>query len=153
MTTDATCPICTISAAASMPLGGRWRLRRHPDPSPVAGWAILDLARHVATLDELTGEESEELGRLLVEVSAAVREATGCARVYLLSFAEAARHVHLHLVPRHEREEETRGWSVADHYRAVAAGTRSPADPARCAAAFAEIARRLPATRSRGSGG
>lgn len=153
MTTDASCPICAIPAAGAMPLGRWWRVRRHPDPSPVAGWTILDLARHAATLDGLTVEESAELGRLLVEVSAAVREATGCGRVYLLSFAEAARHVHLHLVPRHESEEATKGWSVADHYRAVATGARSPAEPARCEQAFREIARRLAARHDHGSPG
>ena len=123
------CPICTEIAGgpgdeiASSP---RWRLRLHASPSPLAGWAILDLRRHAATLDLLEPEEAAELGPWVVRATAAIRGATGCTRVYLLGFAEAVPHVHLHLAPRHGDDPETASWQVADLYRAVAAG-RSPA--------------------------
>ena len=127
------CPICALERGAAEALGGArgWSLRHHPAPAPLAGWVIVDLRRHAATMDELTAEEAAELGPLLVRTCAAIREATGCERVYVLSFAEAARHVHLHLVPRHAGDAATEGWAIADHYRAVASGNAAPALEAR----------------------
>jgi len=116
-----------------------WALRAHPDPVPIAGWTIIDLKRHAESWSSLHDDESRELGVLLRNACAAIQAATGCARVYVLSFAEVVRHVHLHLVPRHDDEPESTGWSVADLYRAVAAGERAPADQAACEQIMARI--------------
>ena len=56
------CPICT-SLDAGNDQGEilrlrEFRIRRHPSPSPIAGWTIVDLVRHAATLDELSGDEA-----------------------------------------------------------------------------------------------
>ncbi len=118
-----------------------WRLRAHPSPAPVAGWCILDLVRPAATLDELSPEESRELGVLLSAVTAAMRRATGCQRAYVFSFAEALRQVHLHVAPRHESDPRTQGWAVADLYREVQSGRVAPADPAAHEKTFAMIAK------------
>ena len=146
------CPICRsirsdeeglAGAARADPcellrIGG-FRLRRHASPSPVAGWTIVDLVRHAATLDELSEQEASELGRLVARTVGAIRAATGCDRVYVLSFAEAARHVHVHLAPRHEAGPRTGAWAIADLYRAVAAGEIPAADEAACAEASRAI--------------
>ena len=145
-----TCPICrSILAgdAGSEPdellrtVG--FRLRRHAPPVPIAGWTIIDLLRHAATLDELSEGEAAELGRLVADATRAIRAVTGCERVYMLAFAEAARHVHVHLVPRHEHDPRTAGWAIADLYRGVASGEVAAADEAACLAAAAAIAAAL----------
>lgn len=137
------CPICTSLDAGDDPAeilrSGGFRIRRHPSPSPIAGWTIIDLVRHVATLDELSPDEAGELGRLVARAVGAIRSATGCDRVYVLSFAEVARHVHVHLAPRHETDPRTAGWAIADLYRAVAAGEIAAADQAACAEASRAI--------------
>ncbi len=58
--------------------------------------------RHVEALDELTAAEVAVLGSLLHAASAALRATVGCAKTYVMLFAEHPRyaHVHLHVVPR-----------------------------------------------------
>jgi diadenosine tetraphosphate (Ap4A) HIT family hydrolase len=41
--------------------------------------------------------------------------------VNAIAFGEVPLHLHLHLIPRHGADPATAAWSVADHYRAVAA--------------------------------
>ena len=83
------------------------------------------------------------MGVHLSRISRIVRRVTGCERVYVLSFAEVRRQVHLHLVPRHCEDPATAGWAVADHYRAVQQGRTSGAQPAESERAFAGIAKAL----------
>ena len=80
------------------------------------------------------------MGAHIRRVSAAIRAVTGCERVYLLAFAEAHRQVHVHLVPRHETDDSSKAWALADLYRAVAAGSRPPANAQESERAFAAIA-------------
>ena len=107
----------------------RWRLLRHLDPVPVAGWMMLATREHRAGLDALTAEESGELGEVLSEVARAVRLETGCDRTYLLSFNEAVPHLHLHVVPRHAGDARTTSWALADLYRATARREEAAIDP------------------------
>jgi len=131
----APCPVCrSIVDGFSAPIIGakHWLLRPHPAPSPIAGWSILDLRRHAEGWDALEAPEAAELGPVVRAASAAIRSITGCDRVYLLGFAEAVRHVHLHLVPRHGAEPRSTSWSVADLYREIAEGRSAPADVHHC---------------------
>jgi len=66
------------------------------------GWLVLIVHRHKASIDELTEGEAGELGQLLRRTSAALKEVTGCAKTYVLQFAEHPDHphVHFHVVPR-----------------------------------------------------
>jgi diadenosine tetraphosphate (Ap4A) HIT family hydrolase len=139
------CPLCrSIGTSGELPgeeLARRrhWRVRVHPSPAPLAGWVILDLLRHAEGIDALLPEEASELALLLVDAAAAVKAATGCDRVYLLAFAEAVPHLHLHLAPRHAADEGTRSWAISDRYRQVAEGVHPAANEASCAAAAARI--------------
>lgn len=137
------CPICRSldgeADSTEILRGGGFRVRRHPAPSPIAGWTIVDLVRHAATIDDLSEQEAGELGRMVARGVGAIRSATGCDRVYVLAFAEAARHVHVHLAPRHAGDPRTAGWAIADLYRSVAAGKVAPADEAACEAAARAI--------------
>ncbi len=66
------------------------------------GWLVLIARRHIAAIDEMTEAEALELGQLIRRTSLALKEATGCVKTYVVQFAEAAghSHVHFHIVPR-----------------------------------------------------
>lgn len=74
----------------------------HTYDSALPGWLVLVLRRHVTTLAELTDDEAAELGPLTKRASLALAEATGCAKTYLVQFAEHPNHphVHVHLIAR-----------------------------------------------------
>lgn len=128
----------------------RWLLMRHADPVPIAGWMMVAVRAHRAGLDELDATESRELGQVLAAVAAAVRAETGCERTYGITFNEAVRHLHLHIVPRHASDAGTTSWALADRYRLTARGEASAAIPGdaervaraiagRCATALAAL--------------
>jgi diadenosine tetraphosphate (Ap4A) HIT family hydrolase len=74
----------------------------HAYDSALPGWTVLVLRRHVEAIADLTPEESVELGRLITTVSQALGEVTHCTKTYVMQFAEAAEHphIHVHIVPR-----------------------------------------------------
>jgi diadenosine tetraphosphate (Ap4A) HIT family hydrolase len=82
-------------------LEGGWRVA-HAFNSTLPGWLVLVPMRHVTSMDELTAQESEEMGLLARKASIALREVTGCSKTYLMLFAEAEGfgHLHVHVVPR-----------------------------------------------------
>ena len=135
----APCGVCAIHADAAghgrweCHRGERWIVRHHPEPSPLVGWTFLCSARHVQGSADFTDAEAEGFGPAMRTVSRAVRDLTGCDRVYAIAFGQGAAHLHVHLVPRFDVEEGTRAWNVADWYRAVERGERPAADPERIA--------------------
>jgi diadenosine tetraphosphate (Ap4A) HIT family hydrolase len=132
-----TCPICQLHGAGvrhageEIGRGALWLLRHHPAPAPLAGWLLLDARRHLGGPLDFTDAEARAWGPAVRHASRLVRRLTGCDRVYLIAFGEGAPHLHLHLIPRFASDPASAAWSVADLYRAVAAGERPPADPAR----------------------
>lgn len=74
----------------------------HGYNTSLPGWLVLVTRRHITAIDELTDEEAAELGVLLRRTSAALRDITGCVKTYVMQFAEAEghSHVHFHIVPR-----------------------------------------------------
>ena len=74
----------------------------HSYNTALPGWLVLVARRHIGSLDELTDPEAVELGRLIRRTSCALKEVTGCIKTYVIQFAEAAehRHVHFHIIPR-----------------------------------------------------
>jgi diadenosine tetraphosphate (Ap4A) HIT family hydrolase len=117
---------------------GRWLLRHHPLPAPLPGWLLLDSVRHLGGPADFQAEEALAFGPMLQRASALVRRLSGCDRVYAIAFGEGARHLHVHLIPRHGRDPDSESWKVADLYRAMTAGQRPPADPQ----AVAELVKR-----------
>ncbi|MEV3858241.1 HIT family protein [Streptomyces sp. NPDC050095] len=81
-----------------------WRVA-HAYNSALPGWLVLLPRRHVTAVHELTDAEAATLGRWQVGLSRALRDVTGCAKTYVVQFAEAEgfAHVHFHVVPRTER--------------------------------------------------
>jgi diadenosine tetraphosphate (Ap4A) HIT family hydrolase len=74
----------------------------HELDSSLAGWLVVFPIRHVEAMDELTDEECLVAGRMLRDVSRALKSVTGCVKTYVALFAEApgCHHLHFHVVPR-----------------------------------------------------
>ena len=68
----------------------------------IEGWIVLVLRRHAASLAELEDGEAAELGPLVRNVSRALTAVVECEKTYVVQFAEAPghNHVHVHLIPR-----------------------------------------------------
>lgn len=66
------------------------------------GWLVLVLRRHAEAIADLSPDEAQELGVLILQVSQALQKQTGCLKTYVMQFAESASHphVHFHVVPR-----------------------------------------------------
>ncbi len=74
----------------------------HAYPTSLRGWLVIVCRRHIAAIDELTEAEAVELGSLIRQTSVALKQHTGCLKTYVMQFAEAPthQHVHFHIVPR-----------------------------------------------------
>ena len=74
----------------------------HSYNTALLGWTVLVMRRHITAIDEMTESEAAELGQLIRQVSVALKETTGCLKTYVVQFAEAAEHphVHFHVIPR-----------------------------------------------------
>jgi diadenosine tetraphosphate (Ap4A) HIT family hydrolase len=74
----------------------------HAYNTSLPGWIVLVVRRHMTAIDEMTDEEASEMGKLIRQISVALKEVTGCVKTYVIQFAEAADHphVHFHIVPR-----------------------------------------------------
>ena len=87
----------------------------HSYNTALPGWLVLVARRHIEAVAELLPEESVELGLLLTATSQALAAVTGCVKTYVVQFAEAAEHphVHVHIVPRmHDQPNRYRGPNV-----------------------------------------
>ncbi|MET8120883.1 HIT family protein [Micromonospora sp. NPDC005189] len=78
-----------------------WRAA-HAFDSALPGWLVLVPRRHVTSIADLTDAEAASLGTWQVRLSRALGAVTGCAKTYLVQFAEKEgfAHVHFHVVPR-----------------------------------------------------
>ena len=106
-----------------------WVLRHHPDPSPLAGWLLLDSLRHIGGPVDFDKDEAVSWGSMVQRVSSLIKKLTHCDRIYTIAFGEGARHLHLHLIPRFGDNSNTKAWALADHYRNVSAGITTSVDP------------------------
>jgi diadenosine tetraphosphate (Ap4A) HIT family hydrolase len=102
-----TCELTRRRDAGEAPLwdnmyrGQYWDVA-HAYNTSLPGWLVLIARRHIAAIDELTEDEAVELGLLIRRVSLILKTLTGCTKTYVIQFAEAADHphVHFHIVPR-----------------------------------------------------
>jgi diadenosine tetraphosphate (Ap4A) HIT family hydrolase len=74
----------------------------HAFGTAVEGWMVLVVRRHITAVAEMSDEEAIELGPLVKEVSRAAQQVLGCAKTYVVQFAEHRNHphVHVHVIPR-----------------------------------------------------
>jgi diadenosine tetraphosphate (Ap4A) HIT family hydrolase len=101
----------------------------HSFNTSLPGWLVLVVRRHVEAVAELTEVEALELGALQRQVSIALGAAVGCVKTYVVQFAEAAEHphVHFHVIPRMpDLPAEARGPNVFQRYLGVSESERVP---------------------------
>lgn len=115
-----TCELIAARDAGTAPLWDSIHRTRfwdvvHSYNTALPGWLVLVARRHIAAIDEMTEDEAVELGVLMRRVSVALKEVTGCVKTYVIQFAEAAEHphVHFHIIPRMaDQPEDRRGPNV-----------------------------------------
>ncbi|HEX9351382.1 MAG TPA: HIT family protein [Gaiellaceae bacterium] len=101
------CLVCDVLQGHIEPPGGviyedeHWVVDHSISPVALKGWLILKPRRHVEDFGDLSAEEAERFGPVARSAAAAVRDALGPERVYVCSFGEEWRHVHVHVVPRY----------------------------------------------------
>ena len=80
----------------------------HCNDTSLLGWIVVVVRRHIGAIDELTSYEALELGALLRKISIALKETIKCQKTYVMQFAEAEghNHVHFHVVPRMANQPE-----------------------------------------------
>ncbi len=107
MTDCLTCELTRRRDAGTAPLWDNiYRIEHwdvaHAYNTSLPGWLVLIARFHRAAIADLSAGEAAELGPLLRRVSMALQAATGCEKTYVVQFAEAAGHghVHFHVVPR-----------------------------------------------------
>ena len=90
----------------------------HSYNTSLLGWLVLVARRHIAAIDEMTEDEAVELGQMIRCVSVALKQVTSCAKTYVIQFAEASghQHVHFHVVARMvDLPEDFRGPYIFRH--------------------------------------
>lgn len=102
-----TCELIAARDAGTAPLWDSIHRTAHWDVvhsynTALPGWLVVVARRHLEAIDELADEEAAELGVLLRRTSLALKAITGCLKTYVIQFAEAAEHphVHFHVIPR-----------------------------------------------------
>jgi diadenosine tetraphosphate (Ap4A) HIT family hydrolase len=81
-------------------VGDHWRIAHAWSALP--GWLVLISRRHLLSLADLQPDEAAEMGQMLRAASAALHTMVGCAKTYVVLYAEVAgfEHLHLHVIPR-----------------------------------------------------
>ena len=101
------CLACDVLEGRIEPPGGviyedeLWVVDHSISPVALKGWLIVKPRRHVENFGELTDEEATRFGPISRTAAAAVQNALRPDRVYVCSFGEEWRHVHVHVVPRY----------------------------------------------------
>jgi len=74
----------------------------HCNDTSLPGWLVLVHRKHIGAIDEMSDDAAVEMGRLIQQASIALKQVVGCEKTYVMQFAEAQGHphVHFHLVPR-----------------------------------------------------
>jgi len=107
MTQCLTCELAARRDAEEAPLWDNIYRTAHWDVvhaynTSLPGWLVLVARRHIEALDELNEDEALELGVLIRSASQGLKSAVSCRKTYVVQFAEAVEHphVHFHIIPR-----------------------------------------------------
>ncbi|KAB8141038.1 HIT family protein [Chloroflexia bacterium SDU3-3] len=102
----------------------------HAYDSALPGWLVLVVRRHITSVAALTRDESVELGLLIATASQALEAAVGCQKTYVVQFAEAQGHphVHVHIIPRMPDIPDDRRGPRVFGYLGVPEAERVPED-------------------------
>jgi len=81
--------------------------------TPYLGGFIVEPKRHLPTWAELTDEEAERIGRVIRDVSRALKDVLNAEHVYVFVIGHHVPHLHVWVVPRYpETPHEYRGTDV-----------------------------------------
>jgi diadenosine tetraphosphate (Ap4A) HIT family hydrolase len=114
-----TCLACDVLIGRIQAPGGviyedeHWVVDHSISPIRLRGWLIAKPKRHVESLGDLTDAEAATFGPVARAAAAAVEAALGPERVYVCSFGEEWRHVHVHVVPRYA-EVDAISWQLLE---------------------------------------
>jgi diadenosine tetraphosphate (Ap4A) HIT family hydrolase len=121
MTTASGCYTCAqenlfdqLSMRERIAFDEHWRVA-HAIGTALEAWLVLVPRRRVITVAELTDAEADRLGAWQVRLSRALHRVTGCAKTYVVQFAEVDgfAHVHFHVIPRlPDLPQDRRGTAV-----------------------------------------
>jgi Diadenosine tetraphosphate (Ap4A) hydrolase and other HIT family hydrolases len=78
---------------------------------PLPGYLILRLKSGETSVAQLPAETARALGAMLARATAAIEQAVGAERVYVLSFCEVEPRLHFHLFPR-------TAWLLKEYHKA-----------------------------------
>jgi len=78
---------------------------------PIPGYLVLRVKGEATGLAQLPEETARALGEMLARTSAAIEQAVGAERVYVLSFCEIDPRLHFHLFPR-------TAWLLKEYFKA-----------------------------------
>lgn len=120
MSTCHTCELITRRDLGEAPLWDSIHRTAHWDivhsyNTSLRGWLCLIVRRHIESIADLTEAEAIELGALIRRLSQILQEVTGCAKTYVVQFAEAKEHphVHFHIIARYaDMPDDHRGPNV-----------------------------------------
>ena len=100
----------------------------HANNSTLLGWTVIVVRRHLSSITDLNENEAGELGTLIHRVSCAIQIATECEKTYVMQFAEAPghSHVHFHVVPRMAGLPEAHKGANIFHYLGASPADRLP---------------------------
>ena len=103
------CPICAKHQnPENSPLlqGEFWRVESGNIEASVKGYVYLEPIRHVEHWSEFSQEELIEMSELVPKIERAVGRIMPVDRLYIVVISEAVRHLHLHLIPRQQDDQE-----------------------------------------------
>jgi len=103
------CPICAKHRDLNTsPLfhGQNWRVETGNIEAGVKGYIYLEPLRHVEHWSDLTQEELLEMSLLIPQIERALRQLLPVERMYIVVISEAVRHIHLHIIPRLQDDQE-----------------------------------------------
>lgn len=141
-TTCLTCQLLAARATGARPLWDNiyraeyWDVV-HCNSTSWLGWMVLVVRRHITAVADMTEHEAIELGQLQRRVSVALQHATGCAKTYVVQFAEHPQHphVHFHVIPvMADTPQDQRALNVFKHLGVPEAQRVSEAEMNRMAA-------------------
>jgi diadenosine tetraphosphate (Ap4A) HIT family hydrolase len=107
---DESCWFCNPEVRTDPPPGGwlvedgTWRASHVPAGYGPAGTVVLETRRHVRDQSAFDDEEAGSCARVTGRLIQAVRDVTGCDRVYQWATMDAFAHFHVWLVPWSESE-------------------------------------------------
>lgn len=105
------CLACDVLEGRIQPPGGviyedeYWVVDHSISPVALKGWLIVKPKRHVENFGDLSPDEADAFGPISRAAAASVQAALGAERVYVCSFGEEWRHVHVHVVPRYPGQD------------------------------------------------